>query len=92
VGNGGREIERLEFNTSLQDSPQYSATKLPQGMDRPLPALEGHELQFEKPPWKHSNNRGTACCVQLERRYYADLTANETLLKFDYLLLGIAHV
>jgi hypothetical protein len=92
VGDGGREIERLEFATSLQESPHYSATNQPQGMDRPLPALEGHELQFEKPPWKHSNNRGTACCVQLERRYYADLTANDTLLKFDYLLLGIAHV
>jgi hypothetical protein len=92
VGDGGREIERLEFATSLQESPQYTAINLPQGTDRPLPTLEGHERQFEKSPWKHSNNRGTACCVQLERRYYADLTANETLLTFDYLLLGIAHV
>jgi hypothetical protein len=92
LSGGGRETSRLEFGALLQDSPHYRLSGQIQGIDRPEPALEGQELLFVQSPWKYSNNRGTTCCIMLEREYYADLTGNETLLAHDYLLLGIAHV
>ena len=92
LGGGARHSAQLDFGASLQDSPHYRLSRQMQGLDRPEPALEGQELLFTNRPWKYCNNRGTTCCIVLEREYYADLTANETLRAHDYLLLGIAHV
>jgi hypothetical protein len=88
----GRYIGQLEFSSSLIQSTNYTWNPIPPDMYQPNPALEGDEEHLRRSPWRCSGNRGTACCISLEKTYYADLTANLTILSYSHLLIGIAHV
>jgi hypothetical protein len=88
-----RRVSRLEFNPSIAESRRYDSTLLTLGMYSPDPLLVGDESQLKDDlEWGYSEDRGTTCCIRLEREFYADLTPNRTLLSFSHLILGIAHV
>jgi hypothetical protein len=46
---------------------------------------------FLRRPYLFGRDKGSACCVKLERRYFGELTSDPEILKFDYLLLGISN-
>jgi hypothetical protein len=47
--------------------------------------------EFLRRPYLLGREKGTACCVKLEKEYYQDLTTDPEVLKHDYLLMGIGH-
>ena len=74
---------------------------------RPFPHLKPHPIDPARPQPRllnpgHSSfrnkDRGSACCIQLEREYYVDLLqldgdkANKMIAELPYLLFGIAHI
>jgi hypothetical protein len=90
----GRRVSRLEFQPTVAESRRYNATLQPLGLYSPEPPLVGDELQFQKDmdQWRYSEDRGTVCCIRLEREYYADLTLNTSILSHPHLILGISHI
>uniref|UniRef100_A0A7S1VQS3 Uncharacterized protein n=1 Tax=Grammatophora oceanica TaxID=210454 RepID=A0A7S1VQS3_9STRA len=42
--------------------------------------------------WRFRSDRGSACCIRIEKEYYADLTLNEEVLSQPYIMVGISHL
>lgn len=54
----------------------------------PEPSFQGPDASFDRKGGNICDDRGTVCCVKLEKEYYQDLTTIED----DYILIGISHV
>ena len=56
----------------------------------PEPSFQGPDAAFDRTSGNICDDRGTVCCVKLEKEYYQDLAA--PAMEDDYLLIGISHV
>ena len=91
---GGRHVSEIEERQTGASTISYKVVSSLEGYADPESLFIGDERRFTKKPYLYriSNSRGTACCLKLEREYYEDMVFNSTVLAYDYVMVGIAHV
>ena len=50
------------------------------------------DAQTGEIPYRFSRDRGSACCIRLDKTMYQNFTKNATILSHDYALMGITHI
>ena len=90
--SSGRHVSEIEERQTGASIISYKVVSSLEGYADPESLFIGDERRFTKNPYRISNSRGTACCLKLEREYYEDMVFNSTVLAYDYVMVGIAHV
>jgi hypothetical protein len=87
---GGRKVSEIV----IFDDWRFKASQTWESLEAPEPSWRGPDKTFDRRIGNICDDRGTACCVPLEREYYHDLMVTSGSSKDvpPYLLIGISHV
>lgn len=92
-------VPRTLLEVNFTDGVRFSyGSKEVQLYPKPLPSYLSHELEhIWRKPFKFTADRGTACCVTLENKYFKDLLVTNSsstsilLASSDDVRIGISH-
>jgi hypothetical protein len=85
---GGRKVSEIV----MFDDWRFKASQTWESLEAPEPSWRGPDQSFDRRVGNICDDRGTACCVSLEREYYHDLMEPSERDVPPYLLIGISHV